>query len=302
MILLVDTHSLIHRSYHAYDKEMRTSTGEQVNAVFGTFSLILRAIRETKPTHLIAAADLPGKTFRHDHTDDYKGNRDAPDEELVTQIIRTKEVMQATGMPVLSAEGFEADDIIGTLTKVFPDEKIVILSSDNDLLQLINENVTILQPGSKGKAMRAPDVVEKWGIHPWQVSDYKALVGDKSDNIKGVAGVGPKAAEQLLNEYGDLGSIYANLKNIKESLRAKLTKGREDAFVSQMLAQIRLDVPVKVTLTEAHISPELIEGMQIQFDALEFKSLLFHLGRVEVTETEDVAEVNNDESEEKTLF
>jgi len=253
-ILLLDANALIHRAYHALPP-LTSSKGEPVGALYGLCLTLMNVLKTFKPTHIVAAFDRPEKTFRHEEFKEYKGTRKKAEPELVEQIIRAREVFNAFGVPVIELPGYEADDIIGTLSVKSTKEKIeaIIVTGDQDSMQLVDENVKVfmLKRGIKDTVtMGVSDVVEKYRLTPEQIVDYKALRGDPSDNIPGVPGVGEKTATQLLQEYETLEGIYQHLEDLPEKLQAKLREGKEKGQMSKRLAQIHLAVPIKEKITD----------------------------------------------------
>lgn len=253
-ILLIDANALIHRAYHALPP-LTSERGEPVGALYGLCLTLMNVLKTFKPTHIAAAFDRPEKTFRHEAFEEYKGTRKKADPELVEQIIRAREVFSAFGVPVIEMPGYEADDIIGTLSVKATKEKIevIIVTGDQDSMQLVNENVKVfmLKRGIKETVtMGIAEVVEKYGLTPEQIVDYKALRGDPSDNIPGVPGIGEKTATQLLQKYKTIEGVYKSLEELPEKLRAKLNEGEDKGAISKRLAQIHLDVPLSEKISD----------------------------------------------------
>lgn len=251
-LILIDGNAILHRAFHALPT-LTTKRGEPINAVYGLVSMLLRVIQDLKPTHIAVCFDEKEPTFRHKEFPNYQAQRPTMADELSSQFAKAKIVINAFGFPTYSKSGFEADDVIGTLAKDAKEE-VVVVTGDRDLLQLVNDKVKVYLPIvglSSAKLMGEREVSEKMGVTPSQIPDYKALVGDPSDNYLGVAGIGPKTAIHLLGQYKTLEAIYKNLKKISPSIREKLTKGKKDAYLSQKLATIVTDVPVKMDLESA---------------------------------------------------
>ena len=242
---LIDGHALAYRMFFALPLDaFTTEDGEPTNATFGfTRTLIERLLADDPPQYFAVSFDL-GKTFRDDLFADYKGTREKMPDELRVQIDRIKEVVSAFNIPILELEGFEADDVLGTVALQANQQDVdaYIITGDRDLLQLVNENTAVQLPPRRGKqepeVFDIAGVVDYFGVSPAQVVDWKALVGDKSDNIPGVRGVGDKTATRLLQQYGSLENIYENIDEIKGALQKKLLEGKENAFLSQKLARI----------------------------------------------------------------
>lgn len=279
--LLVDGSALLHRAYHAYPP-FTTKTGEVVGAVYGVASILLSALESEAPSHVMVAWDLPKPTFRHEKYVGYKAQRPKADAEMVEQIPLVKEVIKTMGIVQLAEGGYEADDIIGTLSKMASDEcKVVILTGDQDTMQLVNENVSVLTPakGANPPVMYGPDEVwNKYGVHPEQIVDYKALIGDPSDNIPGVAGIGPKGAANLIKMFGSLEKIYRDIKEVQihfgELTAKKLADGRDSAFLSQDLSRIVTDMPIETTLDQMEYHGVASPELKAKFEELNFKSLV----------------------------
>lgn len=290
-LLLVDGSALLHRAYHAYPS-LTTRTGEVVGAVYGVTSMLITALDEIKPTHVVVAWDLPKPTFRHEKYVAYKAQRPKADQEMVEQIARVKEVITAMGVKQVEQEGFEADDIIGTLAKNYGDEEVVILTGDQDTMQLVTEKVKVMTP-AKGKEQTkifGPEQVkDKYGVDPKQIVDYKALIGDNSDNIPGVAGVGPVTAAKLLSEYNTLDEIFTALKHksqisnfkLGEQIAEKLIKGKDSAYLSRELSEIVTEMKIEIGTGEIEYRGVANENLRQELEELGFKSLLRRVWRQE---------------------
>jgi len=279
-LLLVDGSALLHRAYHAYPS-LTSKSGEIVGAVYGVTSILIAALEQEKPSHVMVAWDLPKPTFRHIKYVGYKAQRPKADSEMVAQIPMVKKVIETMGIVQIEQEGYEADDIIGTLSKDREGE-VVILTGDQDTMQLVSENVRVLTPakGANPPVLYGPDEVwNKYGVHPEQIVDYKALIGDSSDNIPGVAGIGPKGASQLLKMFGTLERIYRDIKEVQvhfgELMAKKLADGEESAFMSQDLSRIVIDMKLDVTLDEMEYpSTSSGQALRVKLEELGFKSLI----------------------------
>ena len=257
-LVLIDGNAILHRAYHAMPP-LTTKKGEPIGAVHGFVSMLLRIIQDLKPTHLVVAFDRKEPTFRHKEYEPYQAHRPEMDKDLTPQFDKAKDVIKAFGIPIYDKAGFEADDVIGTLAKQAEKklEEIVIVTGDKDILQLVSDKTKVYLPIrglSEAKLMGEEEVVEKIGVKPSQIDDYKALVGDPSDNYPGVPGIGPKTATKLLSEYETVKDVYKNLKNIPAPIAKKLEEGEESAKVCQRLAEIVINVPVKLNLTRATLA------------------------------------------------
>ena len=285
IIYLLDGHALAYRAYFALTKgsssAFTTHAGEPTAGVFGFTSILLRLLEQDHPDYLAVTFDT-GKTFRDNLFPEYKGTRAKMPEDLRPQMDRIRQIVDAFNIPRLEMEGYEADDVLGSLARHLASEGfgVKIITGDRDLLQLVNDRILVNLPGrtiADAKDYFAKDVVELFGVKPEQVVDFKALVGDKSDNIPGVAGIGEKTAASLLNTYGTLDRIYAHLSDISESIRKKLEANKDNAYLSQKLATIITDLKVKLDLDMArteHFDPAKVEAL---FRDLEFRSLMGRL-------------------------
>jgi len=284
-LYLIDGHALAYRTFYALTRgggeRWVTRSGEPTAGVYGFASVLLRLLDQEKPEYLVVAFDM-GKTFRDEIYAEYKGTRAKMPEELASQIGRIRQLVDAFNIPRLEVEGYEADDVLGSVARsaVEAGLGVKIITGDRDLLQLVTDRVIVSLPGkslSDSRDYLEKDVVEVFGVHPNQIVDFKALVGDKSDNIPGVPGIGEKTALELLNRYGTLDNIYAHLDEIKGNLHKKLEAGKENAYLSRKLAKIVTDlvVPFDIELAKAgRYDPEKVEDL---FRELEFRSLLSRL-------------------------
>ena len=239
IFLAIDANAIIHRAFHAYPPNLQTEDGIQVNALYGFTTMLLAALESFHPEYVICAMDTHAPTFRHEMYPDYKGTRKPTDESLIAQFPLVEEILEAFNIPVIKVNGFEADDILGSLSKYVDDGQwseqnldMYILSGDKDLLQLIKPSVKICLPNGSFKNLVVYDrdtVKEKYGYYPEQVVDYKGIVGDASDNIPGVKGLGDKTVVKLLEEYGDLNEIYKNIDKLPPKVQRLLGEGIEQA-------------------------------------------------------------------------
>ncbi len=279
-VMLIDSHAIIHRAYHAFPSTLKEKNGEPVNAVYGFTSILLNVLNDFDPEYVVCAFDSKEKTFRHSRYSDYKANRKVMEEDLASQIPKVEEVVKAFNIPIFRVARFEADDILGTLVNSSNLKSVrkVIVSGDKDLLQLVGKDTFVYLTGNKyvkPKIYDASSVEEKFGFGPESVVDFKALCGDPSDNIPGVKGVGNKTATQLIKDFGDLESIYENIDKIKsKSVQNKLTLCYEDAQMSRELAQIVKDVPISVTLEEALLKEYNSDDVKEIFQKYAFASLM----------------------------
>jgi len=257
-LLLIDANSLIHRAFHALPP-LKTPEGRPSGALYGLATIIIKILREKSPRYIVAAFDRPEPTFRKKEYNAYKGTRSPTVDELITQLKEAKNLLDAFGIKSIESPGFEADDIVATLASKFSKNeklKVVVFSGDLDTLQMVEEKNVVVEFPKKGISDTSiydrEAVEERFGVKPEQLADYKGLVGDTSDNIPGVPGIGPKTAEKLINSHKNLESLYKDIEEIGISdikLQAKLKEFKEQAFLSKKLATLRIDVPIDVELT-----------------------------------------------------
>jgi len=252
-LILIDGNSLFYRSYHALPTTL-TYDGKPINAVYGFSNMLLKAISDIKPTHIVVTWDTFAPTFRHLDFAEYKATRLAPPDDLFPQKPHLQKVLVAFGIPEFELHGYEADDLIATLATQAEKQKvdeIFILTGDRDTFQLVSPKVKIYTSGQKLEPViydRAK-IKEKYNLLPSQMNDFKAMVGDPSDNIAGVSGIGPKTASDLLSKYKDLDGIYKHLKELPDALREKLEKGKEQAYIARKLVELDRKAPVKLDLS-----------------------------------------------------
>lgn len=282
-LYLVDGHAIAYRAYFAITAGQDTSRwmtpeGEPTAGTYGFASILLRLLENNHPDYLAIAFDI-GKTFRNDLFPAYKGTRAKMPDDLRVQITRMKELVDTLGVPRLEVEGFEADDVLGSTAKQMAAKgyNVRIITGDRDLLQLVDEKIIVSLPGSKLSDSKdyTPQMVKDFlGVTPEQVVDYKALVGDPSDNYPGVPGIGPKTAVTLLETYGTLDNIYANTDKLKGAVKTKIENNRESAYLSQDLARIRTDLPEYFKIEEASTGNIDFPAMDRLFRTLHFNTLL----------------------------
>lgn len=272
-LYLIDISSLIFRAFYAV-RPLTTPKGVVVNAVYGVLSMIIKLHKEYDPKYVVFCYDRKEPSFRKELDDNYKANRTEMPEDLVPQMQIIKDLIEYLGMPSLEVPRYEADDIIGTLTCVALKKnfEVFIVSGDKDFAQLIEEGVYMLDT-MKDTITDVKGVIERWGVRPDQFIDYLAIVGDSSDNIPGVSGIGPKGAQKLLEDYGTLDGIYQNIDAIKSaSIKEKLSKSKEQAYLSQKLVTIVQDVKVPEDMDEYVIRPYKMEQLTALLTDLNFKS------------------------------
>ncbi len=277
-LFIIDAYNLIYRMFYAIP-EMHTRDGRVVNAIFWV-AKFLKALSDEHPSDSIIIANDVGQSFRAREYSEYKAQRDRMPDNLRSQIDGVFALFEAAGIRILSEDGYEADDIIGSLvterSNGWTDYQFVIISSDKDLCQFVHDGHIHIYDAMKQKFMKEKDVLEKFGVPVTQVRDYLAIVGDSSDNIPGIAGFGPKKAEELLSKYGTLEWVYEHISELTPKVQSTLIDQKESAFLSQKLATIITDLDVTLHLTEsdtlrAHISRK---DYQDTLRAYEFRSLL----------------------------
>ncbi len=295
-IIILDGNALVHRSFHALPLTMATKAGEITNAVYGFTNFLLKAIKEFKPTYVAVAFDLAGPTFRHEQFVDYKATRVKAPQELYDQLERVKDIVRALSIPIFVAPGFEADDVIGTITKKISDKvETIIVTGDMDTLQLVDDSTFVyaMSRGINDSVLYDTKTVKgRYGFGPEAMIDYKALRGDPSDNIPGVPGIGEKTATELIKKFKNIERLYEQItnnkqqatclparqaNNLKPRIVELLIEHKKKAFLSKDLATIRTNVPINFTLEEARWGKFDQEKLTNLFNELEFRSLLSRL-------------------------
>ncbi len=279
-LIVIDGHAMIHRAYHAVPETLTTKKGEVINAIFGFTSLLIKALNEIKPDYIAVAFDLPSPTFRHRQFAPYKAHRPTLPDNMRPQFGRIREVVQSFGIPIYEKDGFEADDVLGTLARQATAAGVdtIILTGDMDTLQLVDEHVRVMA-AKKGITevtdYGVDEVLQRFGVTPEHVPDYKGLVGDTSDNLPGVKGVGEKTARKLLADYhGDIEEIFAHLDELAPK-EQRLLRGKEaEARQSKFLATIVCDVPVQLDLAACRVGQVNHEHAVALFRELEFRTLI----------------------------
>ena len=276
-LLLTDGNAMLFRAYYAtaYGKRMTTSDGTPTNAVFGFASMIEKAIELVQPDGFMVAFDAGKHTFRHELFPDYKGGRKETPEDLVPQFAMAREFLSSFGIVWKEMPDIEADDLIGTVSRMYPDCKTYILTSDHDLLQLADENTTVLLM-KKGLTnmdeMSEEKIRETYELTPHQIIDLKGLMGDASDNYPGIPGVGEKTAIKLLKQYGSVAGVLAHQSEIKGALGKKVADGAESAVLSRRLAEIKTDVDITFTEEDLKFTPDY-DGVVRYLNSLDMKTL-----------------------------
>lgn len=285
-LVLIDGNAILHRAFHALPT-MINSKGQHTNAVYGFIGMLITTINQLKPTHLIVAFDRPKPTFRKKLYKKYQAHRPKMDDILSSQVVLIHNVIEAMKIPIFEVDGYEADDVIGTLSTQCVKEAIdeaIVVTGDRDLLQLVNKKVKLFMPIkglSEAKLFGEAEAEERMGVPPKQIADLKGLMGDQSDNYSGVAGIGPKTAVNLLKEFGTVEGIYRNIAKVKNpAVAKKLIKDKENALLSQKLATVVVDVPISFDINDAEIPNFVTQEVLDTFGDLEFKTLLKRLLKV----------------------
>jgi len=250
-IAMIDGNAIVHRAFHALPP-LINSRKEPIGALYGFLRVIFKIIREYGPTHLFVAFDAPGPTFRHQVFSDYKATRVKAPESLYQQIPYIKKALEALGITILAKQGFEADDLIGTLSKLIdkPINKLII-TGDTDLLQLANAEtkIILMQQGIGQYQIFGPnEIEEKYGLEPKQLIELKGLKGDATDNLPGVKGIGDKTGKELIQKFKTLEGVYQNLDKIPDRFKSKLIEQKEEAFMSRQLGTIERNIPIDGSL------------------------------------------------------
>ncbi len=280
-LLLIDANSLIHRFYHALPP-LTSPKGEPTASLYGISQVMLKILREIKPDYMAAAFDRPEPTFRDEMFKDYKAHRPKAADELISQIIRSHDVFDKFKVKTFELAGYEADDIIGTLVEKFRGEsqlKIMIFSGDLDALQLVQDDKVVVQFLLKGisetKTYNEAAVLERYGLKPAQLPEYKGFVGDASDNIPGVKGIGPKTALTLIKDFGTVEEVFNSLSIISEKVVKKLEGHADEAILSKKLAIINRNVPIFLeSVHDLQITPFDVVELSVFFRELGFESLV----------------------------
>lgn len=288
-LLLIDGNNLFHRAYHALPP-LTGRDGENSNAVYGFSNMLLKALSEVKPSYVACAFDTAAPTFRHIEFEKYKAQRPAPPPDLYPQLPKVKKVLESFGIHYLEKAGYEADDLLATLAFKSGVDEVIILSGDRDALQLVDRLVKVQMPGwnlSTTTLFGAEEVMEKYGVTPEQMVDYKSMIGDVSDNVPGIAGIGPKTAAQLLQKYQTLEGIYQHLDEISQTICKKLEEGKQLALAAKSLVELDRNVDLEFKIDDLRFQPDW-NKVRAQYEEIGFKSIINKLPRNKMSEmTED---------------
>ena len=279
-LFLLDAYALIYRAYYAFIKNPRmNSKGVNTSAIFGFVNTLEEVLRKENPTHIAVAFDPAGPTFRHTQFESYKAQREATPEDIKTAIPVIKKILEAYRIPILEVEGYEADDVIGTIAKQVDKSNfdVYMMTPDKDYAQLVDDHIFIYKPKYGSNDFEILDyekVLEKYNLkNPQQMIDLLGLMGDASDNIPGCPGVGPKTADKLLTEFGSIENLLQNTKQLKGSIKEKVEENKDQILFSKFLATIKTDVPLKIETD--NLKRQQIDEAALReiFDELEFRTL-----------------------------
>jgi len=286
-LIIIDSNALLHRSFHALPPLM-TKAGQETGAVYGYLLTLFKAITDLKPNYVVACFDTKSPTFRHEMFKEYKAQRPVTPSGIVSQIPVTKTVVEALGIPIFAVEGVEADDLIATICVKTPNVDIFIVSGDMDNTQLVNEKIKVYTLGKGIKDTIIYDVAkvrERFGVEPSQMVDFKALTGDASDNIPGVAGIGKKTAAEIIQKYGNIKNLYEELATdtaiLKPKVKEALKENKESALMSRELAQMKADVEIDFNLESCKFGKFDAKKVSDVFNSLEFYSLVDRLTQLD---------------------
>jgi DNA polymerase-1 len=309
-LVLIDGNAIIHRAFHALPP-LNSKDGFPTNAVYGFFMMLLKIVEDLNPEYLVVCFDKKAPTFRKQLYNGYQATRPVPSDDLIPQFDMVHKALDSAKITHFEIDGYEADDLIGTLSKQAKEKNLqtIIVSGDRDLLQLVNSQVLMLAPIIGMTKMTLFDQVkvrEKYGLEPWQIVDYKALVGDASDNYPGVTGIGPKTASTLLVKYQTLEGVYENLIELSPQIQEKLANDAEQAALAKKLATIVLDAPVKFEEKDAEINKIDNLALKKVFEKLGFKSLISRVEKRAEVKVKNVSSIkiqeDKDNSEQMNLL
>ena len=310
-LYLIDGHALAYRMYFALtagggSQRWQNSKGEPTAGIYGFARELVRVLEQEKPEYLAVAFDV-GKTFRDEIFPEYKATREKMPDDLRSQLERIREMVDAFNIPRLEMEGYEADDVLGSIAMKAARQGlgVKIITGDRDLLQLVNERTAVYLAGDNQLYITDEDVIKKLGVRPNQVVDYKAIVGDTSDNIPGIKGVGEKTAVALLEKFDTLDAIYKNLEEVEKRWRGKFETEKEAAYMSRDLAQIKVDLDVELDLQHAEVKPFDTSKLEAFFKEMEFRTLLSKIPAISSGATptiESIPKIAKTKSGQMTMF
>jgi DNA polymerase-1 len=308
IFVIVDAMAMAYKAYYAFiNRPLKTKKGEPTSAVYGFVSQLLKVLEDHKPDYIAVATDSKEKTFRHEKYEAYKATREEMPEDMVPQIGRIKEIVELMNIPLYILPGYEADDIIGTAVKLAERKEMIsyMITPDKDYMQLVTPKTIVAKPGRSTDEVEFYDVkkvIEKYGFEPKQMVDYLALVGDSSDNIPGVKGVGEKTALPLIQQFGSIENLYKHLDKVdKPAVKKKLEDNKENAFLSKELVTINCSVPMKFDFEKAKFGKPDFDKLRDLFIELEFKNLYTRLLKVYNHDTEQ-KEIRREELSDAVTF
>jgi DNA polymerase I len=286
-LIIIDSNALLHRSFHALPP-LKNKAGQETGAVYGYLLTLFKAIKDLKPEYIVATFDTKVKTFRHEKFENYKAQRPATPTGIISQIPVTKEILETFNIPVFAKEGVEADDLIATICtltqKEKPDLDIYIVSGDLDNLQLVNDKIKVYTLGKGIKDTVIYDinkVIERFGVRPNQMVDFKALIGDSSDNVPGVDGIGKKTAAEIIQKYDTIKNLYDELSTdtavLKPKVKETLKKNKEAAFLARELVEMKKDCDINFNIENCKFGNYDKKVVEQKLRELEFNSLIDRL-------------------------
>lgn len=286
-LIIIDCHSLLYRAFHALPP-LTNQKGQPTGAVYGFLLTLFRAIKDLKANYIVACFDTEKPTFRHEEFKEYKIHRPEMPKDIVSQIPIAKEVLQAFGIPIFEKDGFEADDLVATIAKKARESsEVYILSGDLDNLQLVDQKIKVYTLGRGIKEAVLYDeskVIERFGVKPSQMNDFKALAGDASDNVPGVPGIGKTTAADLIQRFGSLENLYKEVSTdtavLKPKIKEALKNNKEKAFLSLQLVETKKDVPIDFNLESCRFGKFDQEKVKVVFNELGFNSLVDRLSTI----------------------
>jgi len=300
-LVLIDGNAIVHRAFHALPP-LHAHKGMPTNAVYGFFAMVLKVINDLRPKYLVVTFDRAAPTFRQQMFVGYQAQRPKMKDELSTQFKLLHEILENAKFKIFEVDGYEADDMIGTISNQAKNLDVIILSGDRDLLQLVNGHVMMIAPivgVTKMILFNKDKVVEKYGLDPEQIPDYKALVGDPSDNYPGVAGIGPKTASDLIKKFDSLENLYQRLSEVVPKIAEKLAIDAEQSALAKKLATIDVDAPIKFVLDQAKTDDIDEKSLLKNFKKLGFNSLINRFNLDKAPEITEISEEPGRKEEKK---
>ena len=300
-LVLIDGNAIVHRAFHALPP-LHAHKGMPTNAVYGFFAMVLKVINDLRPKYLVVTFDRAAPTFRQQMFVRYQAQRPKMKDELSTQFKLLHEILENAKFKIFEVDGYEADDMIGTISNQAKNLDVIILSGDRDLLQLVNGHVMMIAPivgVTKMILFNKDKVVEKYGLDPEQIPDYKALVGDPSDNYPGVAGIGPKTASDLIKKFDSLENLYQRLSEVAPKIAEKLAIDAEQSALAKKLATIDVDAPIKFVLDQAKTDDIDEKSLLKNFKKLGFNSLINRFNLDKAPEITEISEEPGRKEEKK---